>query len=112
MGIGERRRGSRPVVFMQPSDLAANFNATVVFAEAMRGLWQGAIVPFRTRQATALLVAPPIAADLAPADFTCWSQRLEAQRSMMKRLGGTTGCSISRPPAAASFPGWIGEATG
>ncbi|SEP50683.1 peptide/nickel transport system substrate-binding protein [Rhodospirillales bacterium URHD0017] len=26
----------RPVVFMQPSDLAANFNATVVVAEAMR----------------------------------------------------------------------------
>jgi hypothetical protein len=60
---------------------------------------------------TALLVAPPIAAGLAPVDFTCWSQRLEAQRSMMKRLGGTTGCQ-SRPPAAASFPGWIGEATG
>lgn len=81
-------------------------------AAAPMGLWQGAIVRLRTHQATALLVAPPIAADLAPADFTCWSQRLEAQRSMMKRLGGTTGCSISRPPAAASFPGWIGEATG
>ncbi len=26
----------RPVVFMQPSDLAANVNATVVVAEAMR----------------------------------------------------------------------------
>ena len=26
----------RPAVFMQPSDLAANFNATVVVAEAMR----------------------------------------------------------------------------
>ena len=91
----------RPVVFMQPSDLAANFNATVVVAEGMRKAGFK-VAPTSTRQKR----RPTFATEGL---HTCWRATGESPSTPTRPPTSTRGSArwMSRPATWRSWgPPW------